>query len=211
MAGRGFFIVLEGAADTGKSSSSRALIQRLDRMQVASIAVRELVGGPIATIARGYAQKGSHAHALACLACADRYRLLSDTIGPALAAGTTVVLERYVPSTLVYQGMQGLPRSFLLALNRYAPVPDFTVHLVAPAREIVARRGATLVRDAFQDDAKLGLELAGYRDVMRQLRSRGWTIVQFDSAKRTVDQIADAMAARIERLLAVRSKSDVAQ
>lgn len=211
MVGRGAFVVLEGAADSGKSSTAKALKQRLDRMHVPSIVVRELSGGPIVTLARGYAQNGSHAHSLACLVCADRYRLLTDMVEPALASGTTVVLERYIPSTLVYQGMQGLGTSFLLALNKHAPIPDLTAHLLAPAHQIKVRRRAARSRDAFQENAHINVELAFYREAMRCLRLRNWPIVRFNTAKRSITQIADALATRIVRLQTARARSNVAQ
>ncbi|HET9081520.1 MAG TPA: hypothetical protein VFO01_13555 [Trebonia sp.] len=60
-------------------------------------------------------QRG-HRHALACLVAADRYHHLAAEIRPRLAAGH-VLCDRYLASTLVLQGRDGLPQSWLLALT----------------------------------------------------------------------------------------------
>jgi dTMP kinase len=68
---------------------------------------------------------------LALLVIADRYLQKRDEIEPALAAGRTVIVDRYVASTLVLQRLDGLNPKVLWEINAQARRPDLTVVLQA--------------------------------------------------------------------------------
>jgi dTMP kinase len=83
--------------------------------------------------------------ALSCLFAADRYQQLDEEIRPQLAAGTVVVIDRYLASALVMQRHDGVDLEFLQALNARADRPDLAVILAADADTVAARlreRGA---------------------------------------------------------------------
>jgi dTMP kinase len=81
----------------------------------------------------------------ALLYAAARAQLVAEVIRPALARGATVIADRYVDSSLAYQGAaRGLGVDQVLAVNRAATdglLPDRTVLLVLPADEAAGRRG----------------------------------------------------------------------
>ncbi len=154
-------ITIEGVDGTGKSTLteglSAALSARGDAVRVlrepggvvASERIRDLVKDPGLSI-------GDRAEAL--LYAAARAQLIEERLIPALAAGETVILDRFVDSSLAYQGGgRQLGVAAVAALNAFATgglVPDLTLLLsldpaVAAARAV--QRGETPDR----------LELAG--------------------------------------------------
>ena len=154
-------ITIEGVDGTGKSTLteglSAALSARGDAVRVlrepggvvASERIRELVKDPGLSI-------GDRAEAL--LYAAARAQLIEERLIPALAAGETVILDRFVDSSLAYQGGgRQLGVAAVAALNAFATgglAPDLTLLLsldpaVAAARAV--QRGETPDR----------LELAG--------------------------------------------------
>ena len=82
----------------------------------------------------------------ALLMAADRAQHVDQVIRPALDAGTWVVSDRFVPSSLVYQGIvRGLGVDAIDAMNQLAvsaATPDLVVVLDVGDRVVAARRGA---------------------------------------------------------------------
>ncbi|MFI1951458.1 dTMP kinase [Streptomyces xinghaiensis] len=64
---------------------------------------------------------------------------MEEEVRPALARGEIVVCDRYVPSSLVLQVMDGVPRDVVWELNRHADMPDLAVIVNARA-EVIAER-----------------------------------------------------------------------
>jgi dTMP kinase len=81
----------------------------------------------------------------ALLYAAARAQLVADVIRPALARGATVIADRFVDSSLAYQGCaRGLGVDQVLEVNRVATsglLPDRTVLLVLGTAEAAGRRG----------------------------------------------------------------------
>ena len=100
--------------------------------------VRELLLDPAATI-------GSAAEAL--LYAAARAQLVDDVIRPALDRGETIVADRFIDSSLAYQGVaRGLGLDEVLAVNALATggvMPHVTILLELPPDQAASRRGAT--------------------------------------------------------------------
>ena len=129
----GLFVTFEGIDRSGKTSQARMLVEALgpDAMGVREPGgtavgerVRELLKDPAATI-------GPQTEAL--LFAAARAELVAQVIRPALDAGRVVVCDRYVDSSLAYQGAaRGLGLEDVARLNRWATgalVPDLTILL----------------------------------------------------------------------------------
>jgi len=71
---------------------------------------------------------------------ADRREHVEKLIGPALAAGKTVVTDRYYFSTAAYQGAAGLDPVEILAANEaFAPEPDAAIFLTLPVEDAIMR------------------------------------------------------------------------
>lgn len=78
-------------------------------------------------------------HALACLYAADRYHHVEVEIRPHIAAGRTVISDRYIPSGLVMQRFDGIESAFLWRLDATADRPDLAVILEADP-EVISQR-----------------------------------------------------------------------
>jgi len=148
---RGRFLVLDGPDGAGKSTQIAMLTRRLaDAVEV--VAVRDPGGTAVGDRIRAILLDTAHADmAVACelmLYMASRAQLVSQIVRPALARGACVVSDRYISSTIAYQGAGGTDVN---AIRRVADVavgglwPDVTVILDVPAEmglSRVSRRGA---------------------------------------------------------------------
>jgi len=177
----GLFVVLEGGDASGKSTQARLLADRL----------RSRDRDVVETFEPGATQTGAAIRALlldgdgridptteALLLAADRAQEVADVIRPALGRGADVVSDRFVPSSLAYQGVgRGLGVEKVEKLNRWATgglEPDVIV--VLDVDEAVA----TSRRDAPGDRLeRAGSEFhAAVRDAYRTLGAdRGWVVI----------------------------------
>jgi dTMP kinase len=140
---RGRLITFEGIEGSGKSSQARALLTRLGARAVLS---REPGGTPLGARIRAIVLDSDDVSvspfAEALLFLADRKQHLDDVIRPALAKGVDVIVDRYIDSSLAYQGVgrgvdQGFLRSAFAAIGGIWP--DLTVLLDLDVRVALDR------------------------------------------------------------------------
>ena len=145
----GRFIVFEGGEGCGKSTQAALLAGRLG-----AVLTRQpggtAVGVALRTILLDPATAGLDARAEALLMAADRAQHAAEVIGPALTAGSDVVCDRYLYSSLAYQGYgRGLPVEEVRGLSDWATaglLPDLVVLLIVPAPVSQQRLGRELDR-----------------------------------------------------------------
>lgn len=130
---RGSFIVVEGADGVGSTTQAKLLVERLNSIGVESLFTAEPSGGEIGALARKMLKTGSQQtpETLALLFAADRLQHYHSEIAPALERGITVVSDRYVLSSLVYQSLH-IRTDWVIEINRFAPPPDATVLVSVP-------------------------------------------------------------------------------
>ena len=109
--GRGRFISLEGGEGVGKTTQLRALAEQLAQRGIEVITTREPGGSPGAEAIRDLLLSGEDgrwsAPAEALLFAAARADHVEKTIRPALEAGKWVLSDRFLDSSLAYQGGAG--------------------------------------------------------------------------------------------------------
>jgi dTMP kinase len=141
----GLFVTLEGIDRSGKSTQAALLAESLGDE---AVSVREPGGTPAGEHVRDILKDPRvelSAEGEALLFAAARAELVRQVIGPAVAAGRTVVCDRFLDSSLAYQGAaRGLGMEAIRAIN--APAvgdlrPDLTVLLAIDAAD-AAGRGA---------------------------------------------------------------------
>ena len=144
MSGR--LIAFEGADASGKSTQARRLAQRLDVEVTFQFGATE-IGAAIRRILLDPANHELDDRAEALLIIADKAQHVAEIVGPALAAGRTIVSDRFTASTRAYQGYgRGLDLDFLDATMAFATgglTPHLTVLLdvdLAVARERLGDR-----------------------------------------------------------------------
>lgn len=152
MSTAGLLVVLEGGEGVGKTTQWTRLAADLKAAGHSVLALREPGGtGAGDAIRRLLLDPNTELRpsSEALLFAASRAELVECAIRPALARGDVVLLDRYLLSTYVYQGMaRGLEMDGLRAINRVATgglVPDCTLLLQLPVTEALPRmrqRGA---------------------------------------------------------------------
>ena len=178
MSSPGLLISFEGSEGCGKSTQIQRLRARLEQAGRQVALMREPGGTAIGEAIRHllqHAPEGADmcAETELLLFAASRAQLVREKIRPLLAAGTVVLLDRFLDSTTVYQGVaRGLPTASVAAINAFAvggTLPDLTFLLdmeAAVAHQRIARAGRDLDRIesqplAFFDQVRQGyLELA---------------------------------------------------
>jgi dTMP kinase len=152
-AARGRFIVLEGGDGCGKSTQAARLVRRLEARGRLVHSTFEPGATELGLALRELLLRGEvpvHPRAEALLMAADRAQHVADVVEPALTRGVWVVSDRFVGSSLAYQGAaRGLGVAAIAAVNRFATAglaPDLVVYLRAPVDVLVARRHGPIDR-----------------------------------------------------------------
>lgn len=148
---KGKFITFEGCEGSGKSTQLRMLGEYLNGLGVDYIMTREPGGSAIAEEIRKIILSGKNAEMCdeceALLYAAARVQHLKEKIAPALESGKLVICDRYVYSSLAYQGYaRGLGREYIESINNFALKefpPYLTVFLdISPAEAFNRKHGA---------------------------------------------------------------------
>ena len=141
------FITLEGLDGSGKTTQAQLLGARLEAEGVEVVLTREPGGTPLGEEIRDLVLHGGDVApwAEAALYAASRAQHVEQVIRPALARGATVICDRYVDSSVAYQGIaRGLGLERVLELNLAAVdglMPDRTILLEIGVGDAVARMG----------------------------------------------------------------------
>jgi dTMP kinase len=143
----GRFVTLEGGEGVGKSTQLKALAAELERRGIEVVTSREPGGSPGAEAIRGLLLHDQHwtPEAEALLFAAARADHVARTIRPALARGAWVVCDRFVDSSIAYQGGAGglgfAPVRALHAFGSHFFLPDRTLLLQLSEAEASRRAG----------------------------------------------------------------------
>jgi dTMP kinase len=142
MGKRGAFICIEGIDASGKTTQAKILVRTLRRRGVDAVYTTEPSKGKVGRFIRRHVldrEKRVPIILEALLFAADRVDHLKNEVNPALEKGKIVVCDRYMYSTLAYQGAAGLNLDWIQCINKFALVPNLAIFLdVSP--EIVLKR-----------------------------------------------------------------------
>ena len=196
----GHFIAVEGADGTGKSTQARLLAERLG-----ALFTREPGGTPLGERIRALVLDPSGDppvdRAEALLMAAARAQHVAEVVEPALAAGRDVVSDRYVASSVAYQGHgRGLGAEAVMAVNRFATddlQPDLVVLILVDAPVAVRRLGDHLDRIEQAGDAFQTAVVAAYSEMAIADPDR-WLVVDGNG---TVEEVAARVTAAVEERL----------
>jgi len=197
----GRFIAVEGADGTGKSTQARLLAERLG-----ALFTREPGGTPLGEQIRDLvldpAGEAPVDRAEALLMAAARAQHVDLVVAPALAAGRDVVSDRYVASSIAYQGHgRGLGAGSVTEVNEFATgglAPDLVVLIEVAAPVAGSRLGddreGELDRIEQAGDDLQGVVADAYRAMAIADPDR-WVIIDGDG---TVDEVAARVAATVD-------------
>ena len=208
VARRGLFVVFEGGDGSGKSTQLGLLRDHLESLGLPVVVTREpggtRAGERIREVLLDPASEGLDDRAEALLYAAARAQHVAEVIEPALSSGSVVLCDRFIDSSIVYQGVgRGLGEYRIEELNLWATgdvVADLIVLLDVSAEEGLRRAG-----DGGEHDR---LEAAGeeFHGAVREAYRRRadaephrWLILD---ARASVEEIHDLIVADVVRALA---------
>ncbi|MFJ3959041.1 dTMP kinase [Arthrobacter sp. NPDC090010] len=207
--GTGLFIAFEGGDGAGKSTQSALLAEALRKRGLTVVQTREPGGTEIGEKLRSLVLDHGHgeidARTEALMYAAARAAHVEQLIRPALARGEAVITDRYIDSSVAYQGIgRDLGTEEIRQLNSWATAslwPDFTVILDVDPVEGRARRAPggedrlesepdtfhAQVRQAFLDAAEAAPER--------------YLVID---ARQDVETISEAILRRVDEVFAAR-------
>jgi dTMP kinase len=136
------FICIEGLEASGKTTHARRLVRDLRRKGFDAIYTTEPSSGKIGEFIRAYVlQRKKRVPSIveALLFAADRIDHVEKEIDPALQKGKIVVCDRYLYSSLAYQGAAGLDLNWIREINKNALKPDLAIYIDVPPEVVVKR------------------------------------------------------------------------
>jgi len=139
---RGFFICIEGLDASGKTTQARRLVRNLRRRSFEAVYTTEPSSGEIGRLIRSrILQRRKRVPSIveALLFAVDRIDHVERRIKLALQEGKVVVCDRYVFSSIAYQGATGLNMKWIEEINRAVIPPDLAIYLDVPAEVVVKR------------------------------------------------------------------------
>lgn len=158
--GDGLFVVFEGGEGAGKSTQSRRLTEWLTERGFEVVSTREPgatpLGGRIRSLVLDHSADAPSPRAEALLYAADRAHHVATVVRPALARGAVVVCDRYIDSSLAYQGAgRDLATDDVEWLSRWATaelLPDLIILLDVDPTIGLARVGDRAAADGGSTD-----------------------------------------------------------
>jgi dTMP kinase len=202
---KGIFITFEGPESCGKSTQARMLYHYLRAHKRKAVFLREpggtQVSEKIRTILLDKKNTSMSAMTEMLLYMASRRQTVEEVIVPALAKGTVVLCDRFLDSTIVYQGYGlGLDMKMIRQLGAIATTgikPDLTILLDTPLKEALDAIGSKKDRIERRSFSYHQRVKRGYRERATQEPGR-IKVVKLEKRK---EQTQERIRAIVEKLL----------
>jgi dTMP kinase len=204
-ASRGLFLAFEGGEGTGKTTQARLTAIWLREQGYDVETTQEpgatKVGMRLRALLLDTAHTGMSPHAEALMYAADRAEHVASVIEPALARGAIVITDRYIDSSLAYQGAgRGLRTAEIAQLNSWATggrTPDLTILLDMPPEAGLGRRARSADRLEAEPPEFHRRVRAGFLALARAEPSRYLVV----DATRPVEEVSREIKDRIREIL----------
>ncbi|MDY3052422.1 MAG: dTMP kinase [Ndongobacter sp.] len=192
----GLFVTLEGPDGSGKTTVAELLRRRMNEAGMDFVMTREPGGTPISEKIRGLIldteNREMDARCEALLYAASRAQHTEQLIRPALQAGKLVLCDRYVLSSLAYQGAgRALGMDAVASINAFATKelqPDLVLFLDVDPVEVLRRKAREVEQDRLEEAGGDFHRRVydGYREALRFAES-----VLVIDASRCAEQVAE--------------------
>jgi thymidylate kinase len=204
---KGIFITMEGPDGSGKSTQIALLKEYLEEKGYDVLITREPGGTRISEAIRGvilnkdYTEMSPVTEML--LYASARAQLINEVVGPALESGKAVISDRFVDSSLVYQGIaRGLGVDAVYEVNLQAIgeyMPDATFLLDLPADVGIARKKDQKELDRMEmESLEFHRAVAeGYRSLLSRFPDR----IEKIDATLPIEEICGIIKSRVETIL----------
>jgi dTMP kinase len=205
----GLFISVEGGDGSGKSTQINLLKTFLEKKGYEVVLTREpggtVIGEDIRRIIlnKAYMEMSDITEAL--LYAASRAQHVAEVIKPSLAAGKIVICDRFVDSSVVYQGhARGIGISEVEQINSYAIngiMPHITLLLDLPAIEGIKRKKSQQELDRLElQKQEFHIKVnEGYKLLAQRHKERIITIDATNTIEKIHEEIVNGIVALLER------------
>ncbi len=197
------FITFEGCEGVGKSRQIHMLEEYLKQNNIKYYLTREPGGTPVSEQIRSVILDGKNVSMTdeceALLYAAARVQLLKEKVAPKLESGELVLCDRYIDSSLAYQGFaRGLGTEFVEKINDYAIknfMPDYTIFLNLTPEQAFKRKGGVDKTDRLELS---GIEFhnkvyGGYLELSKKYKDRFIVIDASGERHETHQKIINAL------------------
>ncbi|MEM2117672.1 MAG: dTMP kinase [Candidatus Bathyarchaeia archaeon] len=196
MKGKGIFICVEGLDGCGKTTQTKLLVRRLRKLGYDAVYTAEPTRGKIGNFIRRYCLHGGKRMPVvveALLFAADRFEHVKDVILPALDEGSIVVSDRYVYSSMAYQGASGLDLKWIEMINKHAIRPNLALFIDVEPHTVIKRlKSKKSVMENLETQLKV-------REVYMQFVEKG-ELIRIDGNK-SKKEVADAILEVVMKFL----------
>ena len=201
----GLFITLEGGEGAGKTTIANAVIDKLSTLGIETLYTREPGGIKIAEKIREVILDRDHTEmdcrTEALLYAAARRQHLVEKVKPAMDEGRIVLCDRFVDSSIVYQGYaRGIGMDEVREINQFAIegfMPDLTIFFGIKPEIGLARIAANDSREVNRLDLEgLAFHELVYEGYKKQAKMNPERIVSVDATK-SVETLTDEVCALI--------------
>lgn len=155
---KGAFIVIEGLDGSGKTTQAKLLAAKLKKSHNV-VFTAEPSRGKIGKFIRNsilYDETRSLPSVEALLFAADRLEHVKNEVLPAMEQGHLVVSDRYLYSSLAYQGSAGLSLDWIETINQHALKPDLALFIdVAPETVLMRLKRKKSVMETLETQQKV--------------------------------------------------------
>lgn len=206
---KGYFITIEGNEGAGKSTIVTKAVEYLASKGIDVVASREPGGSEIAeqirSIILDVRNTKMDGRTEALLYAAARRQHYVEKIVPTLEAGRTMICDRFIDSSLAYQGhARGLGIDEILGINEFAiegTYPDLTLYLEVDPKLGIARINENKNREVNRLDVEPSAfhekVREGYQEVVRRFPER----IAIVDANGTVDEVFAQVQGVLDRFL----------
>ena len=195
MGKKGIFIVIEGLDGSGKTTQAKLLSKKLEKTHNVLLTAEPSLG-KIGSFIREdclYEETRLPIEAEALLFAADRIEHMHNEVKPALDQGKLVICDRYIYSSLAYQGSAGLSLDWIKTINARALQPDFSIFIdVSPEKVIERLQRKKSVMETLEIQQRV-------REVYLQYIKKG-ELIRVDGDK-PKDSVANELYEKISTLL----------
>jgi dTMP kinase len=198
---KGLLICIEGIDASGKTTQAKLLVKNLIKKGYDAVYTTEPSQGFFGQVVRQkilHGEKRLPVIIEALLFAVDRLDHIEREIKPALKQGKIVVSDRYVYSSIAYQGAAGLDERWIEEINKWTVKPDLAIYLDVPAEVVIKRvRRKRSVMETLQNQRKV-------RGVYLKLVEEGKLLLV--NGNRPVKEIEKEILEKVLELLNTHSK-----
>lgn len=197
----GIFVSVEGIDGSGKTTIVNAVASSLRQRGIKVYTTKEPSNSEIGKLIRSWALKKNtpmpHPSIYALLFVADRTMHYMNEVSPSLLRNDVVISERYMESTIAYQGALGVSLDWLIQLHKYVPPADLVIILDIDVETAMLRLETRGDLEVFERRSLLN----GVRTIFLE-RARVMRYPVIDASRSAIDVARDVETIIMQRLSA---------